>query len=330
MKVIFLFCVIFILLQQAQGAVKSLNSNATSLCSNGCNWDTPAIWADLIVPVAGDTVDINLGGSYRIIVNADVNIDAFNFGTNDPDDKHRLEVSNGVTMRSVQFVTQLSTTFTVNLNASIISVAKSTFQGPLIVYGTASFAGNTPDLVIDTYSAQKNPLKMIYGKLEIQGGTVFATNIDVSLTSDIVGTGHINATVYVRGNLRPGLGNVGTLYISGNLVMDNNADIYIDLSDVNTYDRVIIGGEFYQEGDLIANLLNNYEPLSRSRFRCFNHTSQSKGFNDVSGEGAFNKIFNKKWKVRVDQSYTELQYDSASSVFLSLSAIVVCLFFTLL
>lgn len=333
MKVMILLCVVFILLQQANGLVKSLNANASTTCSGGCNWNNPDIWADGSIPTSADTVDIQIAGDFKIIVNVDVEIQSFEMGTNDYDDDFQFfEISQGVTFKSNGRVnTFVSTTTTVNVNGQLIATAKSLMQGPLIVYGTATFGGDSPNLEIDTYNTQPLLPKRVTGKLELQGGTVIAPRgIDISRESDIVGNGIVNTSLLtVRGTLRPGLGNVGTLYVNGGLKLEDNANVYIDLSSINTFDRVIIRDRFQQEGDLIANLINDYEPLSFSRFLVFNHSSQEGGFADVKGEGIKN-IFSNKWQVLVDQSYTELEYNSALSLFVSLSALLACLSFSLL
>jgi len=332
MKIVLQIVFVVLLAQQVLSDVKNLNSTvALGACATQCSWSTPDIWTGGTAPVSSDTVDIQVDGTYKIVVDSDVTIADFQIGYSD--DSHGsqyLVITNGATFISNgNFQTLLSVSVQVNTSATLHCPNQGTVNGYFQLSGSAYFGGSSPSLYVDSTDLQLS-FSFVTGQLEFDNGFLVVTdNLQISTTSTLTGNGHINGSVQLNGNFAPGLGGVGTFYINGDLYFDTLSDLQIDVASESSYDHIILTGTCDEDGEVTVSPQGSYEPLAHTQFYILNYTAQRDGFDLVRGTG-FIALLEDKWEAIVDQSYTSLVYDSASSVLISFVMIAACVLFTTL
>jgi len=322
---------LLVLVFQHTLAQKGLASNVSSLCTNGCDWTNPAIWSDGIVPISTDTVDIDVGGTYLIQISTVVSVSDFDIGDNsDPDGTQTFQVVSGGSFTSTGGCdAALDVNIVVSAGGSFSVSGQATVRGTLIVAGYAFFGGSNPSLLLDAYNLQ-NPLEYVNPKLELQNGVVVVTNeVEISIASSITGNGNINGTLDAEGSVKPGLSGIGSLYIYGDFICGSGTVINFEVASETSYDFIFVSQTSHETGFVTVTTLGDYTPLSHSIFYVFNHSSQRGGFISVKGT-SLDSLFNNKWSDVVDQSYTAILYDSASSLLISFATIAACLFITLM
>jgi len=217
-------------------------------------------------------------------------------------------------------------------NATLLVSNAGVTYGSFVVNGTASFGGSNPSLQINTDDTQAS-IHQVFGYLELNEGTIVATQgLDITGASSFKGSGNINGTLSARGDIYIGTSGIGNLNIYGDLDLTTETlfspTIYLDVESLSSFDHLYISGNCLQDGDLIINLLNDFEPLAHSLYVAFNYSSQRNGFSTVRGDSLIER-FSSNWQAVVDQSYTAVLYGDATSVFISLSTLLACLFFSL-
>jgi hypothetical protein len=314
---------------------RGLVTNITKLCSNSnpCSWNDVNIWEDGVVPLEEDTVDMRVAGTYTIQVSGNVRISDFRIGIDEIKDNgdQTLHVLSGASFYSDQSLhAYIHTTVQVDANASFVVKNAGFTQGYFVLGGFASFGGSNPSLEVDTKNLQVST-DIKYGRLSMSEGSVLVVSqgLSISDTSRIEGSGDINGTIFLDGNMHPGTkGKIGRFNVVGDIRMGSSTRIYLDIESRTVFDQVVLTGTMAQDGDLYIETIKDYTPLAHSQFVVFNHSGQSNGF-DKTTEDCTITCLNNKWEVRVDQDYTFLVYDSATTAVLSFILITSCLFFTL-
>jgi len=223
----------------------------------------------------------------------------------------------------------LSVSLQVDSGASLSTTSQGTVNGHFTLAGLARFGGSTPSLLIDSTDIQFS-FSFVTGELEFHNGTlVVANNLQISLTSTLSGSGNINGSVQMNGYFEPGLNGVGSFNIQGDLYFATASKLEVDVASLSSFDEIILSGTCDQSGTVVVSPSGDYEPLAHTQFIVLKYSGQRGGFDIVRGEG-FLGIINNKWQAVVDQSYTALLYDSASSVVISFVLLGTCLFLALL
>lgn len=283
------------------------------------------------MPTPSDTVDIQVSGTYTIVVDSDVTVADFEIGFTDNDHGSQyFKISNGATFISNgNFKTYLSVSLSVGANTTLHCPNQGTINGYFQLAGSAYFGGSSPSLYVDSTDIQLS-FNFVTGKLEFDNGYLtVANNLQISTTSTMTGNGNISGSVQMNGDFEPGLSGVGTFYIYGDLYFNSLSNLKIDVASEFSYDHIILTGTCDEDGEVTVSPLDSYEPLAHTQFYVLNYTAQRDGFSLVRGAG-FIALLEDKWKAIVDQSYTSLIYDSASSVLISFVMIVSCLLLSLL
>lgn len=319
----------------AQNAVGLNNNNSaiTNACGSGCPWETASLWTSGAPPGPNDAVTLNIGGNYKIVISGNVSIYSLNIGAKDTN-KQTVEITAGSYVTVLHtFSGEFSSVVNVAAGASLIISEKADVYGSFTTAGFVSIGGT--GLHIGTDGAQKNPLSIVFGKLTLVSPTIVVApiTVDVSSQSSIVGSGTINTTTLkTDGKIFPGKESaVGAITINGNFDMSNTATVTMDIANSNSFDQLIVGGTFAQDGTLVVDLLGNYVPLHLQTFIVFNHSDQSGGFNSIHGTNTILPDFlNKDWNVKIRTGYTMVQYGSASSLVLSFISLSACVLFAIL
>eukprot|EP01111_Echinosteliopsis_oligospora_P007142 TRINITY_DN217_c0_g1_i1.p1 TRINITY_DN217_c0_g1~~TRINITY_DN217_c0_g1_i1.p1 ORF type:complete len:340 (+),score=97.96 TRINITY_DN217_c0_g1_i1:100-1119(+) len=314
-----------------------LSPNATAVCASTCNWNDTLIWSTGTVPGVGDDVTIqNTDTTVTLVIDVPISISSFTVSQSNKQASNIKIVSGGSLTISGTSTLGYTTVMTIESGASFTVSGQITNRGLVTVQGNFSaLASATPSLDIDTQNGQISTTQ-VYATVTLDGGYLIAPGgVHVSSTANLLGDGHIIGNVASTGTISMGTSSsVGTLYITGQLVLSTtttsvgDSKLKVKVASATSFDHIIISDVFVQDGDLIVTPLNNYEPLAHTQFIFANHSSQRGGFDTTRGSG-FQGVFNNKWTSAVDQQYTFVIYDSASTVAISVFLVVVCAFLTL-
>jgi len=331
--VLFLICTVY-----AGGNPRGLADNVTSVCSPSCDWTQSEIWDANYgggVPQNGDQISLLVKGTYTITISTAVVLGDLNVGIDDAEHNSGLQTvhiaSTGSLTLTGKYTGLVSSVLTVDQNATLYVSGQSTAQGPITLGGYANFAGSEPSLSVDTKDAQV-PIGIVYGQLTLNEGVLQAANgVQISATSTLTGSGDINGTLYLNGNIYPGGDKtIGAINVAGDFKCDSTTDVYLDVASPSSFDHIGIGGTSFESGDMLVTVINDYTPLSHQLFIVFNHSAGLRNGFDTTKSTSVLAIFNNKWTEFPDQSYTGILYDDASSVLISVFTISACLLFTLL
>jgi hypothetical protein len=337
MKTALKVLVLLALLSQVLGQnARGLAANVTTVCSNGCDWNNPNIWdngGSGGVPLSADYITFNIEGSYSIQVTSDITVGSFTIGV-DGDDvsgKQTLEITTGNTFTSASTITAYYTTvIQVDANATLISDDSGTTEGAIILDGFASFGGSNPSLLIDYKGLSTSPTR---GSLTMSAGSqlVVANSLSISEFGDFYATGTINGSLSADGSVYiGGSGKIGLLTVYGAINFDSDVDVYLDVGGANTFDQIVSTGTMTQAGDLYVATINSFNPLSHQSFYVFNYTAQRGGFSTVTKDCTVVCLPGENlWQIVIDQAWSALLYNDASTTLISLFTLSLCLFVTI-
>jgi len=151
---------------------------------------------------------------------------------------------------------------TVSGGISVLAGASCIFNGTASATTTINGAINVASSAV--FTVDSSAVISAKGGAVVQGTGIIKGNLNGNYTQSagvLKGIGHIAGTVYIQAsaNLTAGL-SPGTIYIDGDLHLDAASYTQIEADSDTNYDRIIVGGKAYLNGNLALKL--GYSPKS--------------------------------------------------------------------
>jgi len=307
------------------GGMFDINSGATATFKNGLavnNTAAMTVSGTLALAAGYSSIDaytLDFGSNSMLSVgsagskaDADINTATTIAGT--------LSVANAA---SVAFNAATTLSGTVNLaTGSVMEVnAATTVSNALRTWGDVEvYTGAVLQMGTNTYT-------QVAGMLNLQGGTVTGTVVNITSAANLTGNGIITADVAVDGWVNVG-NSPGTVTINGDYTMNWDSTFEMEAESTTSFDKLIIRGTFHRNGILYAHFINGYTPKDGDSFLAFAHSGATGSFNVLHGN-YFDLTFGRV-SANYDTLTTTIKYSAAAPVVLSLGLIVCCILAVLL
>jgi cytoskeletal protein CcmA (bactofilin family) len=222
------------------------------------DWNTAANWSPAAVPDSND-VTVNLTGAAfpatAIQLDSSVMVRKLNV-----DNSSSFQVSGSGTMQLDDLLNQAEVavaggdhTLNVDLHANVNATFDIAAGASLSLDDTFGF-----DAVTVT--------KLGTGTLTINSDTVSGSGTLQLVDGTLAGTGHVNGDLVVTGGvLAPGQ-SVGRLDVTGDLTMDLNSTLQIEIASLSSKDLLSVDGNVILSGTLDIELVGGYQPNGGDQF----------------------------------------------------------------